>query len=605
MFLPIFFSVKPFLAILFCTLFASGAFGLFLYQSGSGRLASVLGKPALAEGTKPFDFQKKEISKIEITQNGETNIYTRSLTYWSTQRNDKTVRADYNKLDQLLYLFETARVQQELPDQASETAECAHITLTTDTGTTISATLISQLPRFSGLEEPLAPSFSLRLQNGRYYACTSELTSNYPDFDVNSLTDHRPFFFHPDLLSEFSYQTEAQTVTITRHLPNADWIITSPLKLRTDEEAVNSLVNKLYTLEAKTLNPKETVQANAPSTLTIKSFSSEIPPQQLFLSSDTAGNIDNHPFTYQFPEGHLTTILPSIDALRSKKLADIEVDNINSILLQSKTQSAPVTLAILPTASGAPRWMYQVSTDWIPASETGVASLLTAITKDSVQGFSLETISSSLDADKSVTIQLKDGKNIHFDLLRTKQHTLIQRKGESFAAILSPVHARKFQTEPTVWKDNQLWTFSAINLRGIQRRIQQQPLENYSYNFNLEQWKGQVGNKDVSADLDLVAANAYLNLLESLQAVRWLPASQALRYIGESTPVAEILALSQKFSDMGDSEGLSTNTLKLYTMPGNQKVVLVSLEQEEKRTQYAHIEKKVALRLISSFVLED
>jgi len=296
--------------------------------------------------------------------------------------------------------------------------------------------------------------------------------------------------------------------------------------------------------------------------------------------------------------------VPQVDVLRSKILADFTSGDIHSLLLQSREQSAPVTLAILPTSTGAPRWMYQTLTEWLPATETGVADLLSALTVDAVEGFTLETLPAGQEPDKSITITLRDAPEIHYDLFSTAQHTLIQRRGEDFSAILSSAHARKVQTQPSTWKDNQLWQLSSITLRGLQRQVRGRPLENYSYNFNLELWKGQVGGVPVDEDIDAVSANALLSLLESLRVDRWLPTHEAQRLIGEGSPVASVLTLSQKFTLEGELDGLDTKTLALYPMPGRPQQVICGLQEHATPTQYGLLSKKGALRLIAPLVQE-
>ncbi len=591
--------MKSILSIILCALFACMAIGLFLYQSGSGKLANVLGKPPIVAGAQAYDFEKKAIGTIDITQGESTQTYQRRYTYWFTQYKDHTVRADYSKLDQLLYMLETATIIDDIEPPKGE--DFTHITLTSDTGEKTEIALITQLARFTGLEPPLIPSFAIKHDDGRYYACSSALEIEYPSLDTNSLVDHRPFFFHPDLLKEYSYTTSDHTLTLSRETPDSDWFITSPLNLRTDEQEVKKLIMSLYTFQASELEVEQAPELTSSPTISLKSFSPAIPPQSLVLSKEGNGYMDDAPFRYVFDD-QKSSVLKSVDTLRSKKLAKIEVGEVSSILLQSKAQVAPVTLSILPTTSGAPRWMYQSGPEWLLASEQIVANLLSALTKDKVTDFSLETLPPNSEGDKSVTFNLKNGTQIHFDLFRAADKILIQRRDENYSAVLSTQHASKIQTEPTTWKDSKLWDFSSITLRGLQRNIKGRPLENYNYNFNLESWKGIIGEKSVDDDFDHVAANGLLTMLEGLQVKRWISTKQAKRTIGESSPVATLLTLSQKFGELGQSAGLETKTLTLYRMLGNPNQVLLSLQIDEQPLEYATIDKNVALRMLAPIV---
>jgi|GEM_PF-5619417 len=561
--------MKSFLAILLCAFCACGAFGLFLYQSGSGKLAGILGKPPITEGTPLFPINKKAISKIEIKiGDNPAQTYQRRYSFWSTVLDGEVVRADYSNLESILYLISTAKVIQPLSAPPKDAGEPIELTFASDTGEYFSTTLICQLPLYTGVEEPLSPAFVLQFQDGRYYSCTSDLTENYPRLEHESLIDHKPFFFHKGLIREFTYRHEGQIFTVSRTLPNTEWKITQPISLRTDEKEVNKVIDALYDLKAHKLSEKPlTIKEGTPS-FTIKSFSTEIPTQSLLLPSHEEGFLKTQPFSYHLAPESLKAATPSIDVIRSKTLSGafvkrvqgqekLDIGKISSILLQSSEQKSPVSLAILKSKSGFPRWNYNISGTWRPANEIGISNLLTALTQDRVEGFSLETISSSLQAERSVTIQFKDGTQQHFDLFRDKEkRILVQEKGVDYSAIINSTHAQKIETDPTGWKDNVFWDLSSITLKGLHRHIKGKLVETYGYNFNLEKWNGQIDGKDITEDLDIVAANALLNILETLHVDRWIPADTAESRIGDSPPVASIIAISEIYDDLGDVAGL-------------------------------------------------
>ncbi len=581
------------------------SFSFFLYQSGEGQLTAIFGKPALPTGTPVLSFTKKAISKVSIKTQGQTTTYSRQYSFWSIVDSDPLVRADYRKLDQLLFLAETATILEELSDTTlTESPQQSLITLTADTGETYTLHLLSRLPRYTGID-PVLPTFAIAHPDGRIYSCTSELEPQLPN--LLDLKDHRPFFFHPDLLSTISYKSNAQTITLTRPTPQAEWIITSPLKLRTDPAAVNKLISSLYTLEASSLEPRSSITKQSGNTLTLASFSSAIPPQELTFNAVTKGiaTTNDQPFRYNISPQDIAAILPDLNQLRTKKLAQFSVADISSILLQSRYQPYPVTLAIRRTQMGNPRWMYETSGQWKPASEAGVADLLTALTKDPVSGFSLDPLPSDQESDKSVTVLLKDGTKAHFDLVQSGSHTLIQRAGDTYAAKLSSQHALKIQTTPTAWKDRTLWNLSAIDLRGFQRQIRGRETESYSYNFTLEEWRAQVNGQNVTDDLDQVSANSFLNYLEGFSVARWIPAYDPFVKNNASSPMAQLITLTERLDDFGDRIGVDTMTLTLFPVGKRSPFTLIRLDTNAQPPQFALIDQKQTTRLLMPLLFEN
>ena len=127
--------MKSLLSVIFYALCALGALGVFLYQSGSGRLTGFLGKPALPSGIPLFSFEKKAISRITITNDQGSTSYSRRFSFWTVEESENAIRADYQQLDNLLYMLESATIVSEL-ESAHLVTETPHsaITLRDDQG---------------------------------------------------------------------------------------------------------------------------------------------------------------------------------------------------------------------------------------------------------------------------------------------------------------------------------------------------------------------------------------------------------------------------------------------------------------------------------------
>lgn len=589
---------------------ASGAF--FLYHSGNSEVRDLFGKPALQEGASLLDFQRTSVERIKVTSGEDEDYYHRSGRKkgqydfgWLHKPSER--RADYQKIGRLLVLLETATVVKEISSEELGKGEEIELRLNVGGKEKIlpPVTLHRQLPLFTGVD-PLLPTFAVT-KEGRTYACTSKLAESYPIPRRTNLIDKRPFYFHPGLLAQVRYKGQNSDVVLRCPQPEADWKLMKPVPLNTDQKKVKALVERLYLLEAEKIEFMTRETSSFPYELELISMAQAIPPQTLYLSEDymTAYNPQLEALYTFSTEKTLKDVLPQVELLRSRILLDLNLSEISSLILQSRSQSYPVTLAIQKTGNASPRWKFQTASEWELADEFLVAELLTALTKDEVEGFSLKTLNLGGEPDKSITLLMKDNTQIHFDLFREGENYHLQQRGSNQSALLSASHYQKFRTDKTSWQVKKLWNFSAIHLRGILRSIKGRPTETYSYNFNLEQWKGQIGESSVDGNFDLVTANNFLNFLESLEVEEWLPQTSPLLKELPTQPIVELIIASQRYTLEGDSLGVKNQILKILPKKSPQGDFLIQLTTERGQLKYALMKEETARRLATSIVYED
>ncbi len=593
----------------FIALFALCSLLLFARQSGEGKLANILGKPALKEGVPLISFDRKKITEIQIIKGKEQIHIIKEGSLWMTKEEK---RIDHRKVEKLLFLLKTAKVVKQI--KSSKIAlqklnkESTEIKIKAQDNKSYILLLDEQLPRFTGLEAEY-PTFTATLESGITYVCTSELSEQFVSrIAPNNLIDKHPFFFHPKLLREVTYNNDGSIFTLSRNNLESPWKVTSPLYLETDTDQVNLLIAKLYNLEANAVLDNITSLSNAekiyPSSLAIKSFHQNFPDQVFGIKQEAL--YSKNGLTYQFDTGVIKTVVPSIDALRAKTITHLDLKAIDKIILQSNKQPYPLTLATQKNKTNQkPRWKFEERGVWKDADERAVADLFIALTQDKVKGFSLKTLTSNQESEKGITIIFKDNTEIHWDLFRSDSEILLQKKESNESTILTSTHAGKIKTRPVDWKEKKLWSFSSINLKGLQRRITGKPIENYSYNFNLEQWKGQIGAKTIDLEIDHVSANAYLEFLEKLTVLNWISPLNASLVDNTAEPTVQIVTLQENYNDEGYSVGMSHTSLELFPMEKNSNFFLTKLIKNDGGEEYCILGKATADALMKPITYKD
>lgn len=102
------------------------------------------------------------------------------------------------------------------------------------------------------------------------------------------------------------------------------------------------------------------------------------------------------------------------------------------------------------------------------------------------------------------------------------------------------------------WKSPLVWHLAAVDVQGIERRIDPLPPVLLSCNFLDESWQAKEGGEDATARLNPNRASFLLTTLEQLRATRWLGPEDTAAVAALAKPSLVIQVLCRVATDAGD-----------------------------------------------------
>ena len=591
------------IATLFLALLATLLASLAAIQVSQSNLHSLFGTPPLGRGELLFDFEPGNIARLNIANStGATAAFHWKDQHWRMER-PADDRADYRHLQSLVLATRSLRVEDVIPrdelnlDQAGFNAGHYQIELINATGERVAHYHLGRRTpwhRVVGDKGELAETFFIRPAgcDDFIYVCSGPNARPLLDSGLNTLRDHRPFLFNAADLSEIRIRDKSGELVVARASLDGPWLITKPLELRTNPEAVARLAKDFYKLEALAIHDPGTITLPArpgddPFLEIVLTFLDKtgkpIPGPTLTVAPPSGkgaktvfGRVSNRSAIFELPltptnsHASLSEMAVSINDLRSHTLCSLNIAALKSATLHAPGLEAPLVLTLgRERISGRPRWMISQGPGIQPANEATVGRLITAIAIDKVIAFASDAAADlkpfGLDPP-SKRLVLDVGTETPIELLfgsssDGKYHAM--RSGTPTVAEIDFGTYSRIPTAPFVWRNSILWSFSIVDLTALRIEREDRPSLDLTYDFISESWTARREGEDVTHLLNTQRADILANKLEELRASRWLgpDAYEAQRRL--DSPALTIEAAYRATDSEGNPSGIRRTLIDL------------------------------------------
>jgi Domain of unknown function (DUF4340) len=580
-------------------LLASAVCGVAVWQWKGGDFEDLLGAPPTPVGGRIYDgFTRPEVKHIRISQGGVVAGFDLTEKGWQATapwKDRMDPRAAVGIID-----FTLAMRVEDLADRDDIDSQKAGLG---ESGTEIRLEGADHQPlaryklgrrtpwlaTIKDMADPVATVFVLpRDENHKshIYACTGDINPLFKD-GLKYLRDHRPFYFNPLAVRSIRIRSEQGEVTLNRETPESQWRIVKPGDFPTDRQAIVSLLEGLYELQAVKVSDRTavTLPATTPAArsglIAIASFGSEtetvleIQPPDPPDARDVRATVSDRPDTVfdlpQKPEPDLVSLasLPlAVNDLRDPKLTNIRKENVEllrRIVIQPAT-GPEIVLSRTPPQ----RWMVTIDGVTQEANEERLYTLLKMAVEDRAIGFESDAATDftpwGLDKpvlkltfateDAAQDIQLAFG-------ISSKGGCYVNRVGtptvmEVDRPLVDAIPRRTYE-----WRQSRLWSIDRLNRLIIGRKRGDEPPLNLHYNFSTEEWTANSNRQDLSPALIPARANYLLETIEGLKATRWLSPDDESAAKALLKPALIFKVIEDQTDELGDATGRITRDLLL------------------------------------------
>ncbi|MDE0594741.1 MAG: DUF4340 domain-containing protein [Roseibacillus sp.] len=594
--------------------------GLASMQLARNDLGALLGAPSRRIGEElyhDFNIKKNEVHTVVITNStGELAEFTKRKGVWLMQSPVRD-RADYRNLQRIVYFSRHLKVEDIIRRQDTTLEEIGmrateahrgrfHITLKDSAGNSLADYRLGRRSAWHRLNEKegtLTETFFVRpakkSQKDNIYVCSAPDIINPSvrsilDRGFERLRDHHPFLFDKTALSDIIIKRGGGEIVLSRTKLNAPWRMSKPLESRTKPETMAGLILGLFELEAVQIHDRKSVTIPpGPPGLEIdlmrfgstgariphRSKMTVMPPKT--ADADTVyATISTRPgLVFEIPykpvRGRMALgQLPlTVDQLRSRTLASLDIRVLESITIHSLRQVDPIEI-FLGSQQGNRRWMLSLRGEAAPANEVALGALLHGISNNEVLSFvsdAARDLGAFGLAPPQKRLLLRGKGNTSLDLLfgrgddgkfyamRRGSSTVAEIDSGTFTAIAAGHHD---------WRDTLLMPFSIVDLRimkleGPIRAPLADPALTLNYDFLDESWTARQFGEDVTAILDTQKANHFIKLMESLRVEKWLGETSPAAQRALLRPTFRFTALFQQISIEGVRIGMRESSFEL------------------------------------------
>ncbi|MES2996611.1 MAG: DUF4340 domain-containing protein [Verrucomicrobiota bacterium] len=571
------------------------------WQWHTGNFNAIFGAPATPVGEPLYrDFQPEDVKRIQIRTQNAHGVFFLEPDGWMAEQ-PWTDRMDARLTTGIIGFTLGMKVVDHAPLEKSGTPgksikeHGVFIDLADASGQPLARYSLGSVAPWKAEEkdnpDPVPTVFVRTMDQDRkdtLYVVTGDITSIFKD-NLRFFRDHHPFYFNPLALQKISLSSAEGDITLGRATPQSPWRIVKPLDLPTESAAVRNLIEGLYELQA--LKVADRAEVTLPATtratrISLQSFGSdeetvlEIHPPDSPTGTDALATVSNRPntiFTLPLkPERGLVSLadLPlALNSLRDPALTRLNIAALRGIQISSLTGEN-----ILITRQQPAPWQATVGDATFLANEGNLYRLLKAVTTSRALAFESDAATDftpwGLDqpfltlrflATDNQTIEIRFGMD-------GKGGVFANRLGTPSVIRVNNLLIRSISTRPYEWLHERPWNLNRVFLTSIVREQAGQSPLILRYNFNFESWSGQTDGRDITADIDSVAANLLLQNLETLKTVQWLAADHATARQALLSPELKFTVTEREVDDMSETTGVITRTLALAPDPKNPSV---------------------------------
>lgn len=585
-------------------LIAAIACGMAMLQWQRGSFDLLFGKPATPVGETLYQsFSPEDVTSIHVSANSNSASFARidnvwqALTPWQ-DRMDPMAAATIIRFSLGMRVEDLAPASKVEPSEAGLDEHAITIRLEDATGQMLAHYRIGKISSWKaeveGAEAPISTLFIQPqdpLRDNYVYLCTGDITPLFAD-GLKLLRDHRPLFFNPINLRQINIHSQQGDLTLGKATPAAAWRIIKPLDLPTDVQAMQRLIEGLFTLRATNVSDRSEVTLPTTGTTTknnsisLTRFGSDrettleiFPPEPAesllanAIVSDRPDAVFDLPIKPASGMISLADLPLDVNALRDPTLTHLNIASLRSIDI------IPATGSTIHITRNIPQpWQAEVDGESMLANEENLFRLLKAVTSTRAIGFESDAATdfSPWGLDRPVlqlrfigtneqVLELRFGFNLNGDLF-------VNRVGTSTVMRVDRSLLARIAIRPHEWKHSRLWSLNRVNLTDLVFKRPGMPPLMLKYDFLEESWKALRSDQDLSSTLIPSRADFMLDALEGLKVTRWLAPSDADALTALSNPELSITAMEKELNFDGDKSKIQIRTLILAPVPSGPHV---------------------------------
>lgn len=423
---------------------------------------------------------------------------------------------------------------------------------------------------------------------------------------IRQLRDHRPLLIHPAMPASIEINNKGQRIALERPSPDprTPWKITYPLPLDTDPQMMDVLLGTLQKLTAvRVYDPEETsvpdMTDDQVTSVSIRNFTGRLagdgkslaveekpvtlriypPSDNSNLAELVKATVSDRKAVFELAQTTgsnkevpgVRNIPLDLNLLRSKQLTDIGDYKITGLSIRRSLQDYPTIVRFVQgdeKTGQQPTWMYTAEgSRYQEVNPDHLVSLLKTVKTGNVAGFASDKATDlavyGLDNPLlTLTMSLLPKPNEEprppvtvFFSKGTDGSWYARQSGKPTVVMLDNEYMKNFTANALAWKKKSLLSFNRYNLKEmhLERIGSGGPLV-LKFDRLDDSWTASKDGRDETLNINPNRANRYLDELEKMEVVSWLPYTNPEAREALKKPVFRLKLVIQVYKDASQQE---------------------------------------------------
>ncbi len=423
---------------------------------------------------------------------------------------------------------------------------------------------------------------------------------------IRQLRDHRPLLIHPAMPASIEINNKGQRIALERPSPDprTPWKITYPLPLDTDPQMMDVLLGTLQKLTAvRVYDPEETsvpdMTDDQVTSVSIRNFTGRLagdgkslaveekpvtlriypPSDNSNLAELVKATVSDRKAVFELAQTTgsnkevpgVRNIPLDLNLLRSKQLTDIGDYKITGLSIRRSLQDYPTIVRFVQgdeKTGQQPTWMYTAEgSRYQEVNPDHLVSLLKTVKTGNVAGFASDKATDlavyGLDNPLlTLTMSLLPKPNEEprppvtvFFSKGTDGSWYARQSGKPTVVMLDNEYMKNFTANALAWKKKSLLSFNRYNLKEMHLdRIGSGGALVLKFDRLDDSWTASKDGRDETLNINPNRANRYLDELEKMEVVSWLPYTNPEAREALKKPVFRLKLVIQVYKDASRQE---------------------------------------------------
>ena len=423
---------------------------------------------------------------------------------------------------------------------------------------------------------------------------------------IRQLRDHRPLLIHPAMPASIEINNKGQRIALERPSPDprTPWKITYPLPLDTDPQMMDVLLGTLQKLTTvRVYDPEETsvpdMTDDQVTSVSIRNFTGRLagdgkslaveekpvtlriypPSDNSNLAELVKATVSDRKAVFELAQTTgsnkevpgVRNIPLDLNLLRSKQLTDIGDYKITGLSIRRSLQDYPTIVRFVQgdeKTGQQPTWMYTAEgSRYQEVNPDHLVSLLKTVKTGNVAGFASDKATDlavyGLDNPLlTLTMSLLPKPNEEprppvtvFFSKGTDGSWYARQSGKPTVVMLDNEYMKNFTANALAWKKKSLLSFNRYNLKEMHlERIGSGGALVLKFDRLDDSWTASKDGRDETLNINPNRANRYLDELEKMEVVSWLPYTNPEAREALKKPVFRLKLVIQVYKDASRQE---------------------------------------------------